>query len=220
MTFDSFGISFCNNFREDLKRLKVNRLVEDYENLINFCWFLANHLETVSGNQGRSFWSFLIDMNKLFEDFIAESLRKFCKSWRIEIQESVNICRNGSSSLDVAIRPDIVVYTDQGKTLAVLDTKWKTEINKREDIFQLISYLHLLDAKIAILVYPEVSKNIRTNLQDNIISVCKIGNSQLISISIDIFSAFKKLNKKNNSLYLSLQMEICKTVSGIIEEFL
>ena len=101
----------------------------------------------------------LWDMNKLFEEFVFEILRRNLKGdWKVTAQKGKKLLRQQDDS-----KKRRNTYTDiyacKGNTKIVLDTKYKKfeGINNvsNSDIFQVSTYCLLYDSKKAILIYPQ-----------------------------------------------------------------
>jgi 5-methylcytosine-specific restriction enzyme subunit McrC len=98
---------------------------------------------------------FLLDMNKLFEDFVAVGLREALKEHRLigRLQDLHHLDIAGL----VRVRPDLVVRTADGRTpLAVVDAKYKVEKADgllNADLYQALAYATVLGLYEAHLVY-------------------------------------------------------------------
>lgn len=98
---------------------------------------------------------FLLDMNKLFEDFVTvalrEALREHGLTARLQDPHHLDTARL------VGIRPDLVVRTPDGRTpLAVVDAKYKVEKADglhNADLYQALAYATVLGLREAHLVY-------------------------------------------------------------------
>jgi hypothetical protein len=98
---------------------------------------------------------FLLDMNKLFEDFVAVGLREALKEHGLigRLQDLHHLDIAGL----VRVRPDLVVRTADGRTpLAVVDAKYK--VGKADgllnaDLYQALAYATVLALHEAHLVY-------------------------------------------------------------------
>ncbi|MFE1341461.1 McrC family protein [Streptomyces sp. NPDC058733] len=98
---------------------------------------------------------FLMDMNKLFEDFVTVALREALR------EHGLTACLQDSHHLDMArlvrLRPDLVVRTGDGRTpLAVVDAKYKVEKADgllNADLYQALTYATVLGLREAHLVY-------------------------------------------------------------------
>ncbi|GHI97170.1 McrC family protein [Streptomyces olivaceus] len=98
---------------------------------------------------------FLLDMNKLFEDFVTVALREALHAHGLtaRLQDTHHLDRAGL----VRIRPDLVVRSGDGRTpLAVVDTKYKVEKADgllNADLYQALAYATVLGLREAHLVY-------------------------------------------------------------------
>lgn len=98
---------------------------------------------------------FLLDMNKLFEDFVTVALREALR------EHGLTARLQDSHHLDMArlvrMRPDLVVRTGDGRTpLAVVDAKYKVEKADgllNADLYQALTYATVLGLREAHLVY-------------------------------------------------------------------
>ncbi|WP_330460406.1 McrC family protein [Streptomyces sp. NBC_00820] len=98
---------------------------------------------------------FLLDMNKLFEDFVTvglrEALREHGLTARLQDPHHLDVARR------VRIRPDLVVRTNDGRTpLSVVDAKYKIEKADgllNADLYQVLAYATALGLREAHLVY-------------------------------------------------------------------
>ncbi|MET9100694.1 McrC family protein [Streptomyces antibioticus] len=106
---------------------------------------------------------FLLDMNKLFEDFVTVALREALKEY------GLTVCLQDPHHLDVAglvgIRPDLVVRTGDGHIpLAVVDAKYKIERADgllNADLYQALAYATVLGLREAHLVYASGWRPVR-----------------------------------------------------------
>ncbi|MFJ9714469.1 McrC family protein [Streptomyces sp. NPDC101213] len=98
---------------------------------------------------------FLLDMNRLFEDFVTVALREALKEHGLtaRLQDPHHLDTAGL----VRIRPDLVVRTGDGRTpLAVADAKYKVEKADgllNADLYQALAYATVLGLREAHLVY-------------------------------------------------------------------
>ncbi|MFD4762746.1 McrC family protein [Streptomyces sp. NPDC058439] len=98
---------------------------------------------------------FLLDMNKLFEDFVTVALREAFREHGLtaRLQDPQHLDTAGL----VRMRPDLVVRTGDGCTpLAVIDAKYKVEKADglhNADLYQALAYATALGLREAHLVY-------------------------------------------------------------------
>ncbi|CAL9390066.1 hypothetical protein SUDANB6_01240 [Streptomyces sp. enrichment culture] len=98
---------------------------------------------------------FLLDMNKLFEDFVTVALREALREHGLtaRLQDPHHLDLAGR----VRMRPDLVVRSGDGRTpLAVVDAKYKVEKADgllNADLYQALAYATVLGLRAAHLVY-------------------------------------------------------------------
>ncbi|MEV7385922.1 restriction endonuclease [Streptomyces sp. NPDC091215] len=98
---------------------------------------------------------FLLDMNKLFEDFVTVALREALHGHGLtaRLQDPHHLDTGGL----VRMRPDLVVRTGDGRTaVAVVDAKYKVEKADgllNADLYQVFAYATVLGLREAHLVY-------------------------------------------------------------------
>ncbi len=103
------------------------------------------------GDQGRQGRGFLLDLDKLFEQWLATELGRLAPpDWRVDAQEQVSIAMPRlQRALDVSIRDG------QGHRVAILDAKNKgfdEGVPPRSDVHQLITYMATLQCPVGALV--------------------------------------------------------------------
>ncbi|MBD2561739.1 MULTISPECIES: McrC family protein [Nostoc] len=137
---------------EDCIARQYNRLNPDYELLHNLCRLF---LENSSPSHKRGNYKtlpFLADMAHLYELFVAEWLKKNTpQGYFFKQQHPIEISQNRHFNIDI-----LLCDADTGKTIAVLDTKYKApEQAGNTDIHQMISYANTTKCKQAFLIYPK-----------------------------------------------------------------
>ncbi|WP_375498576.1 McrC family protein [uncultured Nostoc sp.] len=136
---------------EDCIARQYNRLNTDYQPLHNLCRFF---LENSSPSHERGNYKtlpFLVDMAHLYELFVAEWLKKNTpQGYFFKQQHPIEISQNRHFIID------ILLCNAAGKTIAVLDTKYKaSESTVNTDIHQMISYTNTAKCEQAFLIYPK-----------------------------------------------------------------
>lgn len=147
--------------KKQLTRINLDRINKRFEApLLLAKQFLINVTASFSVKNNNSF-SFLFEMNDLFEKYITALVKQVTKHAVYEQHKEYKLLVNEHNGNDIfQLKPDIVV--DKGNTQIIIDTKWKTLTNgnrsgvKREDLFQMYAYLTRYErAKTAILLYPK-----------------------------------------------------------------
>ncbi len=100
-----------------------------------------------------SFHGFLLDMNRLFEEFVTQVLKT-------QIPASLTVHAQASTSLDLAgalrLRPDVLIRCGH-QTVVVGDCKYKrldAGEHRHHDLYQLLAYCTALDVHHGVLIYP------------------------------------------------------------------
>ncbi|WP_100616864.1 McrC family protein [Bacillus cereus] len=158
------GIQLRTFSKKQLRRIKLDRINSRFETpLLLAKQFLMNITASFSVKNTNSF-SFLFEMNDLFEKYITALVKQVTKHAVYEQHKEYKLLVNEDNGKDIfQLKPDIVV--DNGNTQIIIDTKWKTLTSgnrsgvKREDLFQMYAYLTRYErAKTAILLYPKQFK--------------------------------------------------------------
>jgi 5-methylcytosine-specific restriction enzyme subunit McrC len=137
---------------KDCLTRQYNRLNEDYRLLHILCRFF---LENSSPSHERGIYKtlpFLVDMAHLYELFVAEWLKKNTpQGYFFKQQHPIEISQNRHFIIDI-----LLYNAATGKTIAVLDTKYKApELAGNTDIHQMISYANTTKCEQAFLIYPK-----------------------------------------------------------------
>lgn len=101
---------------------------------------------------------FLVNMNRLFELFVARWLEKNLNGERysVQCQEEVQI----DPFLNINFRIDLsILDRESGSCALVMDTKYKVGYPSAGDIEQMAAYAEAKGCREAILVYPEYSNS-------------------------------------------------------------
>ncbi|WP_055571448.1 McrC family protein [Streptomyces prasinopilosus] len=143
---------------QELPRWQPSRLNSHYQPALRLAEAVlrgSSPEHRAPGSEPLAVDGFLLDMNKLFEDFVTVALRE-------ALREHGLIARlQDPHHLDTAdlvrIRPDLVVRTGDGRVpLAVVDAKYKVEKADgllNADLYQALAYATVLGLREAHLVY-------------------------------------------------------------------
>jgi 5-methylcytosine-specific restriction enzyme subunit McrC len=136
-----------------ISRFQYNRLNEDYRQLHQFCRLFLEGASLSEESGPFDFQTFLIDMNKLFERFVAQILlERALDDMVIDDQVPVYL----GYKRKVLMRPDIVV--SEGETVVVVaDCKYKRlepDEFKNHDIYQMLAYCTATRVQRGLLIYP------------------------------------------------------------------
>ena len=137
---------------DDLDRLPFTRLNSHYEPALRLARLLLSNLTLLDQSGDRSASSFLVDMNRLFEDFVTQRLRRALRG-RLEVR-SQSLAHLGVGG-KVQMRPDLV-FRQRGADVYVADIKYKLTSDARartNDYYQLLAYTTALDLPEGVLIY-------------------------------------------------------------------
>ena len=136
---------------------RYDRLNADYAELHALCRFFLEGSGPGHERGGDAMLPFLVDMERLFELFVAEWLKEHLpKGMKLRVQEDVPL--GGEDNL--CFRIDLVLSERRsGNVLAVLDTKYKADLQpSAADIAQVVAYAQAKACKEAVIIYPTVQK--------------------------------------------------------------
>jgi len=148
-------VSLRHHRPEVTDTIVFHRLNAHYKPVIDLCRFILDSC-SVSGAFGdRRFYSFLVDMNKLFEHFVTKIIFK-----ALEGNAEISAKKQHRTALDVGahvdVQPDLVLLT-AGRPSVVLDAKYKrleTEETRNTDVYQVLAYCKAFGCGLAGLIYP------------------------------------------------------------------
>lgn len=137
---------------DDLDRLLWTRLNEHYRPALRLARLLLESSTLVDQEGSRTAQAFLLDMNRLFEDFVTQRLSRALRG-RLEV------CSQFGTHLDVVgkvpIRPDLV-FRSRGRKVYVGDVKYKLTDGANvanSDYYQLLAYTTALGLPEGVLIY-------------------------------------------------------------------
>lgn len=148
----------------DFKNLYLDRLNHGYKPIVDLAkLFISNSTVELSCNKLESF-SFLFDMNLLFEQFIAGFIARnknklLSKKFEIKYQDKSKYLVDYPKSLFM-LKPDLIIYSKETKL--IIDTKYKI-LNPEEkklgiaqsDLYQMVAYSLKHDCDRIVLLYPK-----------------------------------------------------------------
>jgi 5-methylcytosine-specific restriction enzyme subunit McrC len=152
---------------DDLDRITVTRLNAHYEPALRLARLLLENLTLVDQRGRTTASSFIVDMNRLFERFVTQRLRRALRG-RLEVRAQSLL--HLSEGRQVPMNPDLE-FSRRGTTVLVGDIKYKLIADARArnaDHYQLLAYTTALDLPEGVLIYcladggqPERSVTVR-----------------------------------------------------------
>jgi 5-methylcytosine-specific restriction enzyme subunit McrC len=154
------------------KKITVDRTTHSWRSLLTLARLLLGRdwQDTRSSQEAPEGISLLFPMNDLFEAYVAALARRALSPWGVEVKAqgggafcladwSVDEERPGRL---FATKPDLMLGKN-GRTLAIIDTKWKAigrDVTDRKrgvaqaDLYQMMAYAQLYRADHLMLLYP------------------------------------------------------------------
>lgn len=176
-SYNKKTLKFIINYYSDIKLVRFNRFTAEKINLsrnqklfkkpFNLAkMFIEKTSVDLSKNKFENI-TLIWDMNKLFEEFVFEIMKKFegelgCK---LVAQKGRRLLKNDTSKKRNTF-VDIMVEKGYGDELEriVLDTKYKKFVSSDDfsnaDVFQVSTYCLLHNADKAVLIYPRWNKEV------------------------------------------------------------
>lgn len=159
---------------EDFSKIILTRLSQQYAPVMNLAKvFIAGSSIKMNSDKLDTF-SFLFDMNVLFEEFIGEFIKKECRGLNDSItlqSPKRNLVEKKYKGNKLAganifsLKPDIQIYSENNKNnpRTIIDTKYKVALKPDErkcgvsqsDLYQMYAYSKKYNCKNIVLLYPE-----------------------------------------------------------------
>ena len=153
--------------------IKYNRLNRQYQQLHQLCrFFLDRNMPSYNFGNYQTV-PFLIDMEKLFEKFVAEWLKvNLPPQYQIKIKETIKL---DPIKLEIDL---LICDRTTKKTCYVLDTKYKNPKKpSNQDIYQITTYATNQNCDRTILIYPQALTQPLN---------CDIGNINIRSLAFSL----------------------------------
>ncbi|MFH1562656.1 MAG: hypothetical protein ABIF11_04450 [Nitrospirota bacterium] len=203
----------------DCKKFTFTRLIDAYKPVFNLAkLFICDSSIQLSVGKVETF-SLLFDMNKLFEEFIAE----FIKKERILDNTDYNECeiitqkrgeylvyKNGIEGA-FHLQPDILFVSrnNDKECKLIIDTKYKRLETEKdvtsEDMYQMFAYSQRHNCPKVILLYPQWEKEVKKDY------FVKEGNRKILICTVNLNRDLKKEKEE-------LRNELNETLKGKIQD--
>lgn len=165
------------------------RLNEDYAPMHALCRLLLESSNPTHERGERNMIPFVVNMETLFEDFVAAWLRANVPAHiQVEPHHKIYFATGDGRRFDIDI---LLRDRTTGQPLAVLDTKYKApDQPSSRDVQQVLAYAEVTRAPEAILVYPSnLSRATDLYIGDSIVRV----RSLTFDVGTDLETAGRKL---------------------------
>lgn len=168
----------------DFERVRFDRLNRHYETPLGICRLLAASRAVGSVDGAVQTIGFLVDMNILFQDFVAKYLEEKMPGRHglsVAAQDPNRLDRSGTGR-HLDLKADLVVRGPDGP-VAVLDTKYR-DIDSgpiaASEVYQVVAYAHAFDVHKIALVYPSAEP------QPRVYSLKGPGSLELRAFGVDL----------------------------------
>jgi 5-methylcytosine-specific restriction enzyme subunit McrC len=202
---------------EIFDRVKFNRLNVSYQPILDLARILYSK-KTPGFYEGKEKnYSFLIQLNKVFEMFVFRLLENGFKNIYSVTHESptMNLLMDGSGNVSYRLEPDIIV-SDEKRHVMILDAKYKNPVTSKgdihpneSDVYQVLTYAHRYHVDTVALVYPTFRSTK---------SVCKIQKAfTILSLSkrkINLYIIGINILEKDTDL---CSLSMCNLVQEILQ---
>lgn len=145
--FDSVEAS--KNYSKDFAAISIDRTNLEYKIVMNWTRLILS-VESFTPFSGKSeAVTLLFDMNKLFEAYVAEHIKKyFSDRFNVKIQAQEKYLFDEPRKF--GLKPDILL---EGDEKIIFDTKWKFEISD-DDMYQMFAYAKRYGTKKIFILSP------------------------------------------------------------------
>ena len=168
------GVEESFNYKADFKSINLDRMTKkQYQSVLKWTEIFLDYKSFSPYSGAHESVSLLFNMHDLFEAYVYQQFRKQSVDlpWSVVKQGAgektylfEKVEENGEDLINrFLLKPDILVKQQDGKCLAVLDTKWK-RLNynnekysrgiTREDMYQMFAYSQKFGVNKIWLVYP------------------------------------------------------------------
>ena len=153
---------------KEVDQLYLNRSENRFEEIIRLCSIFIQAINPGTGAGDLKSFSLMFDMNQLFESWVAAILKPlaFKYGWRLKEQGPKRFMayRHDIDRPVFQMRPDISFIDQFGKTVLIVDTKWKLLAPdeaklgiSQADMYQMQAYGNRYGVRLLCLVYPKQS---------------------------------------------------------------
>jgi len=168
------GIWISKNIKNDLKVINnINRLNNYYLPTLKWVRLFLSDESVVNFSWNTTSLSLLFPMEKIFESYVANRLKKRMGTHRIDTQDSsFFLLRDVNNRWSFRLRPDIVIDKNNPENVIIADTKRKKlDSNSRvkryawineDDVYQMLAYKVTYESRKLYLIYPKNENFIRS----------------------------------------------------------
>lgn len=151
------GVSLRSADEHAFRAIRYNQLNRHYQQPLALARVLHRYMHVRNERGAVPFATYLIDLNALFERFIAAYLREALAGTGIAVRDQQLLWLDADRREDAYV--DVVLFRG-GRPILALDTKFKTYKGRpaRADLYQMFAYCHALDVPCGVLLYPRTGE--------------------------------------------------------------
>ena len=154
----------------NLDTVRLNPFFSDYQQVKEMCRYVLDQEIYSNNHYQQSYWSLLLPMEYIFEDFVAGFLEKhFSADWDVHYQASDEyLVREPQSAF--LMKHDIFLISKHGtpRKKIIIDTKYKIRAQElkddpkrgisQSDLYQVMSYAFRRGCNKVMILYPNVDE--------------------------------------------------------------
>lgn len=185
------------NNRGALETWRPTRLNARFHHALRLAEVIVESSSFEPSGTGLTVTGFVLDMAKVFEDFVCAALGAALRrhGGTVQTQDPWFLDRAG----EIAMKPDLVWYDDVGLPRAVTDAKYKAEKPDgfpNADMYQLLAYCTALRLPVGHLVYANGNEARRSHLIRGVDVVLQAHTLDLAGLPAAILTAIDDLASK------------------------
>ncbi len=153
------GVDFVDDIEEAITYQTLPNSRSYYYDILNLCMFFITH-STLDYKSAKDVKvkSFIVDMNKVFEEYIYNVLReKLNEQYRVKRYQKRPLF---DDTLKYEVEPDYLILKND-EAVVIADAKYKNEPTT-DDFYQVLVYAERYNVTNSILIYPSWSGETRT----------------------------------------------------------
>lgn len=213
----------------DCEKVNLNRTNDYYGMALKLTKAVLKRYFIRTTNSGiSSGFNFIVNMNKLYEDFVTEMLREMLKESPMFCNYSIEVQKTFDSLVKertILTRPDIIMRERvRAKNLPIIiDAKYKRQ-EHNTDFYQVIAYaLAIPTSKAAILIYPKDETDGIVEPTVYTIAASKFNNMRddikLYILRIDLMQKkYDRLEEFKKAIKHQLQEQLISVLNPILNE--
>ncbi len=151
-----------------------------------------------------------VDMNKVFEGFVRERLRRVAKKYNYFVPTKEGSKRDLCHG--VGLKPDILICDSKGTAVSIIDCKYKKDWNNiNGDVFQILAYLEAFKStKNAYIIFPRFAKEAK---EEDLRPLDLPRGRQLFKVPIDFKFYF------DDNFWEKTFLELTQKTDGVSSDF-